>query len=220
MPGTLTIWGGRSPPLPECLAGSRFTLSRREENGLKADHPEEAPDCAGTSPFSRRNSCLGMANSAWPQCKQTSKVGNTQTGSSSTPCCPGKWMAISEGNLLYASDPHDLQDMSCPLRPVHRGRGAGFQAEIGANLPLRNFSPRKTAAKPSNSSTLIADLRTYPQAPFLRADCTTSGSSLADTKTTFDLEAATDIRRAASMPFSFGKPISSRIKSGWQRRAF
>src|SRR5437016_13167057 len=38
---------------------------------------------------------------------------------------------------------------------------------MGATLPLRNFSPRRTAARAGSSSPFIADLRIYPQAPLL-----------------------------------------------------
>jgi len=156
-----------------------------------------------------------MANSVWPQFKQTANIGKSQTCGLSRPFSPGKWMTISAVKLPGESDPQDLQHMEVPSTHT------GFQAEIlAASLPLRNVSPRRTEAKAGNSSPPIADLRRYPRAPLLSADFTTSGSSFWDTRITFDLEASTDIRRAASIPLSFGKPISRRIKSGWQPRAF
>lgn len=161
-----------------------------------------------------------MANSVYPQFKQTTNAGKIQTCGLSRFFSPEKWIAISAGNLPAESDPQDLQDMEPPRRIGSRARLAGFQAAMLANLPLRNVSPRRTDAKAGNSSLPIADLRRYPHAPLLKTAFTTSGSSSWDTTITFDPEASTDIRCAASIPCSFGKPISSRIKSGWQLWAF
>lgn len=57
----------------------------------------------------RRNSVSGIANSVKPQFIQTTIFGNTKTWGVVK---PGKWMAISVGNLLWFSEVHSLQAMA------------------------------------------------------------------------------------------------------------
>jgi CheY-like chemotaxis protein len=65
-------------------------------------------------PSKSNNSVSGIANSVKPQSMQTRSVGNIKTCGLSRSFSPGKWTAISEANVRWFSEVHDLHVIVSP----------------------------------------------------------------------------------------------------------
>jgi len=63
--------------------------------------------CSAWPVTSTHNSVIGTVNSETPQARQTKTSGKTQTAGLLAFFRPGKWMAISAGNLFWLTEPHD-----------------------------------------------------------------------------------------------------------------
>jgi len=73
-------------------------------------------------------------------------------------------------------------------------------------LGLTNRFPLRTASTAGNSSPAASDLTTWPPAPVRKASSAMSQERFSLKKRILDLGESSSIRRAASIPFSEGKP--------------
>jgi len=94
----------------------------------------------------------------------------------------------------------------------------GISASASCLLMYR--LPKRTALTAAKSSFAASRLTTYPRAPVSKASRAISESSFAVRNRILESGETERIRRAASIPFSFGRPMSSTTKSGFSSCAF
>src|SRR5580700_430655 len=130
-------------------------------------------------------------------------------------------------------EPLDCQDLSgystngatgaATSLSLRQSRGCEFAPPVMLlpdNPRLTNRLPWQTDSTAASSSLPAWALTTYPIAPRSRASCTTSADDSWLRKSILELGASLRICRAAWIPFSFGRPMSSKIKSGFSSSAF